>query len=176
MVLFCQFLFGAFITGLTAFGGGVAFIPMLEQFFTQTFPIIQPDQFFEIVGYASALPGPLGAKIVGAVGYESFGLSGLFFGNLAFDGPGLILALTLYKFLMKHKTQPKLQAVAKFIQPFIIVMVAKVGWNLLQTVNVQLPYIHGIILFTGSLYIIGYKKMPPAVAIVGALIYGLCFL
>lgn len=176
MILFFQFLFGAFVTGLTAFGGGVAFIPLLENFFTQTFQVIPPDQFFEIVGYASALPGPLGAKIVGTVGYEVFGVPGLIFGNLAFDGPGLLLALGLYQFLMKHKEQPKLQAVAKFIQPFILVMVAKVGYGLLGTSLTQMMSLHFIIIFAGSLYLLMGRKWPPVSAIGFALLYGLVFL
>ncbi|MGL4623895.1 MAG: chromate transporter [Culicoidibacterales bacterium] len=176
MMLFIQFLFGALMTGLTAFGGGVAFVPMLEAFFTQIFAIIPADQFFEIVGYASALPGPLGAKIVGAVGYETFGLPGLIFGELFFDGPGIILALLLYRLLMKNRQQPKLQAVTQFIQPFIIVMVAKVAVSLTTTTIATMEIWHFFIIFGGSLFLIMKKKYPPIVAIIFAICYGLVFL
>lgn len=176
MALFIQFLFGALMTGLTAFGGGVAFVPMLEVFFTQSFPIISSSQFFEIVGYASALPGPLGAKIVGAVGYEVFGFPGLIFGELCFDGPGIILALLLYKVLMKNREQPKLQAVTKFIQPFILIMVAKVALSLTATTLAAMVSWHFLIIFGGSLFLIMKKKYPPLVAIGFAIVYGVIFL
>lgn len=176
MLLFIQFLFGALVTGLTAFGGGVAFVPMLEAFFTQNFAIISSGQFFEIVGYASALPGPLGAKIVGAVGYEVFGLPGLIFGELFFDGPGIILALLLYKILMKNREQPKLQAVTKFIQPFILVMVLKVAVSLTGTTLATMAVWHFLVIFGGSLFLIMKKKYPPIVAIGFAIVYGVIFL
>ncbi|MGL4972329.1 MAG: chromate transporter [Culicoidibacterales bacterium] len=176
MMIFLQFLFGSFITGLTAFGGGVAFVPMLESFYTQMFAIISPDQFFEIVGYASALPGPLGAKIVGTVGYEAFGLPGLILGELFFDGPGIILCLVLYRILMKNREQPKLQAIAKLIQPFILVMVAKVFVSLVGTSFADLSLLHFSIIFGGSLFLIMKQKYPPVIAIGFAVTYGMVFL
>ncbi|MGL4952988.1 MAG: chromate transporter, partial [Culicoidibacterales bacterium] len=176
MMLFLQFLFGSFVTGLTAFGGGVAFVPMLEAFYTQTFAIIPADQFFEIVGYASALPGPLGAKIVGTVGYQAFGVPGLIFGELFFDGPGIILCLILYRILMKNREHQKLQAVAKFIQPFILVMVAKVAFSLFGTSLADVAIFHFSIIFGGSLFLIMKRKYPPVVAIGFAVAYGIVFL
>jgi len=81
--------------GLTAFGGPAAHIAMMEQEFVRRRAWLTREQFLDLVGAASLIPGPSSTEVAIYVGYRRAGVPGLLLAGFGFIAPaaGMVTAI-----------------------------------------------------------------------------------
>jgi chromate transporter len=81
--------------GLTAFGGPAAHIAMMEQEFVRRRSWLTREQFLDLVGAASLIPGPSSTQVAIYVGYRRGGLRGLALAGLGFILPAALMVTAI---------------------------------------------------------------------------------
>lgn len=114
------FLLRTLQSSLTTFGGGVAFIPVLASVYVPEF--IDSQNFYTIIAYAQATPGPIAPFITAYVGYLNFGAIGVVLGVGVLIIPTVTLVISLYPAYTKHSEHPILQIINKYMQVFLLLM------------------------------------------------------
>ncbi|MBR5543071.1 MAG: chromate transporter [Oscillospiraceae bacterium] len=83
-----------FLTGLFAIGGGLAAIPIMEQFFVNK-GVILPGLFYNMIAVSESTPGPIGVNMATYIGFENFGVLGGIVATLALTLPSFIIILMI---------------------------------------------------------------------------------
>ena len=81
--------------GTTAFGGPAAHIAMMEDEFVRRREWLSRQDFLDLVGGASLLPGPSSTEVAIYVGYKRAGIQGLLVAGLCFVLPAATLVTVL---------------------------------------------------------------------------------
>lgn len=161
---------GFFRASNFGFGGGPAFVPLMQVEVVNRFHWLTNAQFADAVAAANALPGPVGTKIPGYVGYQIAGWPGALVGVLASIGPTALAVILLGSILMKFANSPKLKAMLKGVRPVIVVLIAQTSLQMART-SFSNWVTWAIALVT--IVVLYYTKVHPALLIVSALVLGL---
>ena len=79
-----------FKVGIFGFGGGYAILPMIYQEI-QTFGIVTPEDFSNLVALSQVTPGPIAINAATYVGYKAAGLGGAAMATFAVSLPSFLL-------------------------------------------------------------------------------------
>ena len=176
--------------GFFGFGGGLAMLPMIYQG-VQTFGIMTPDQFSNLVAISQVTPGPMAVNAATYVGYLTAGIPGAIAATLGVSVPSFILVMLACYFIKKFKESQAIEgafygirpatvgllgAAVVFIGETTLISIPLSGIstfsNLLNTINV-LP----CVIFAVTIILVGKFKINPIIVIlvmgvVGAFLCG----
>lgn len=161
---------GFFRASNFGFGGGPATIPLMQVEVVNNFHWLSNAQFADAVAAANMLPGPVGTKIPAYVGYTIAGWPGAVVGILASIGPTVLAVIILGSLLMKFANSPKLKAMLKGVRPVIVVLIAQTS---LQMGLISFPNGIAIGIALGTIALLYYTKVHPALIIVASMVLGL---
>lgn len=119
--------------GCTAFGGPAAHIAMMRQQFVERDKWLTEDEFLDLIGAASVIPGPSSTEVAMFVGHRRVGVPGLILAGLCFILPAAIIVAALASPYQRYQRHLLSEYLFCSIQPVIIAIVAQALVNLGRT-------------------------------------------
>lgn len=144
--------------GIIGFGGPAAHIAMMQEEVVRKRNWLNDQQFLDIVGATSLIPGPNSTEMAIHIGYVRGGWKGLITAGLCFILPAVIIT-GIFAFLYKEYGQlPEVKPFIFGIQPAIIAIILGAIFPLAKKSfkNIELIII-GILVFVGAL--IGWNEI-----------------
>lgn len=117
--------------GVTAFGGPVAHLAMMDRELIQKRRWIARDEFIDMVGLVNLIPGPNSTQLVMYVGYRHGRIAGMLIAGMAFIIPAAAITLALAWLYVTYGSVPSGQAFLFGVQPVVIAVIASALWRLL---------------------------------------------
>ena len=111
--------------GLSAFGGPAAHVALMEREFVVRRQWIRREQFLDLLGVASLIPGPTSTELAMHIGRARAGWPGLVVAGLAFLLPAALLLGILAYFYVRTGNLPVTRGLLAAVQPVVVVMVAQ---------------------------------------------------
>ena len=176
-----------FLTGLFAIGGGLAAIPIMQQFIVER-GWIGSDMFYNMVAVSESTPGPIGVNMATYIGFESFGVLGGILLTLSLVLPSFLTILIIAKAFLGMQDKPVVKNALYGIRAAVCGLIACAAWSVLcVTILTPESFLASPSLFTlfdfkqlaifaviFALYTI-FKKHPILYVILGA-VCGIIFL
>jgi len=110
--------------GVLGFGGGQAFIPLIEAEVVTRYHWMTTEQFVDAIAVGNALPGPIATKLAGYVGYKIYGWPGAVAGLLGMVIPSAVAMIVLFALLTKYKNVPWVAGIIRGVRPVVVVLLA----------------------------------------------------
>jgi chromate transporter len=111
--------------GLTAFGGPAAHVAMMEEEFVRRRAWLTREQFLDLVGAASLIPGPSSTEVAIYVGHRRAGWRGLLVAGLCFVMPAALMVTAIAWAYVRFGRLPAAGGALHGIKAVIIVVVAQ---------------------------------------------------
>ncbi len=111
--------------GTTAFGGPAAHIAMMEDEFVRRREWLTRQEFLDLVGAASLLPGPSSTEVAIFVGYRRAGWKGLVVAGACFIVPAALLVTVLAEIYVRAGRLPAVGAAMQGVKASIIAVVVQ---------------------------------------------------
>ncbi len=121
-----------FKVGIIGFGGGYAILTLIFQDI-QTFGIMSPHEFANLVALSQVTPGPIAINAATYVGYNVAGIPGAIIATIAVSLPSFILCMLVLLFLDKFKTNSYVTALLAGIRPATVGLMASAFLFMAQT-------------------------------------------
>jgi len=119
--------------GLTAFGGPAAHIAMMENEFVSRRRWLTREDFLDLVGAASLIPGPSSSEVAIYIGQKMRGWLGLLIAGVCFILPAALIVSGIAWAYGRYGQLPKAVGVLYGIKPVIIAIVVQALWVLGQS-------------------------------------------
>ena len=119
--------------GTIAFGGPAAHIAMMEDEVVRRRGWLDRDEFLDLVGVSSLIPGPSSTEVAIYVGYSRAGLPGLLVAGACFILPAMLMAAALAWTYLRFGTLPAVRGALYGIKPVVIAIVLQALWRLGRT-------------------------------------------
>ena len=171
-MIYLELLWVFFYANFLGFGGGPAFIPLIEHEAVTTFAWFSETEFAEIVAMGNALPGPIAPQLAAYVGYAKAGIGGASVALFATIAPSLTMMFALMRLLTRHKDAPQIKKLTQYIRPTIAVLLVDIALRNFISAWVTDGWVHVLVLSAGSWLGLVKFKLHPALVVVGALGYG----
>ncbi|HBE78048.1 MAG TPA: chromate transporter [Firmicutes bacterium] len=123
IVSYLKLFYIFFRIGLFSFGGGYSMLPMIYQDI-QTFGLMSPHEFSNVVALSQMTPGPIAVNAATYVGFQSAGFWGAVYATIGVALPSFLIILIIAAFLNRFKSSPTIQAVLAGIRPATVGMIA----------------------------------------------------
>jgi chromate transporter len=107
-------------TGLFAYGGGPAIIPLVEKEVVNNNHWLTQEEFTDVLAMANSLPGPIATKMAISVGLRVGGPWGAVAALSAQLLPSTILIVILTTLYYRYRSVPSVQGVMKGVRPVVI--------------------------------------------------------
>jgi chromate transporter len=91
--------------GTITYGGGLAMIPLLQDFATNNGWLSVRD-FTDLIAISQSTPGPIAINLATFIGYKKYLLAGAILASVAVVLPGTILVIIVSKFLQHFNEHP----------------------------------------------------------------------
>lgn len=134
-----------FITGLLAFGGGMATLPFLYDM-SEKFGWFTGDDVLHMLAVSESTPGPIGVNMATYVGFtvlSSYGIGYAIFGGiiatLALVLPSIIVILIISSLLNKFRNSPLVDGVFTAIRPASLALIASAGIGVMISTLLIIP-------------------------------------
>jgi chromate transporter len=176
MLMYWEIFLAFFIPGIVGYGGGPAFIPLIQYEVVNRYGWMTVEEFGELLALGNTLPGPIATKMAGYVGYEVGGPLGAFVALFATIAPSLIAMVFLLGLLYKFKDSPRVKRMTSLIRPTIAILLAALAYQFFSTSWVSAGMLQTIFLVVVSFLLLEKWKVHPAYVIVGSLAYGAFFI
>jgi chromate transporter len=150
--------------GFTAFGGPAAHIAMMEDETVRRRRWLTREQFLDLFGAASVIPGPSSTELAIYLGFRRAGWIGLVAGGACFILPAALMTSAIAWAYLRYGTLPQATAVLYGIKPIVIALVVQALWNLGRAA-VRTPFLAALAI--GSL-IASLLGAPPLLMLVAA--------
>ncbi len=183
--LFYEFL----ITGVFAFGGGLATLPFLNEMGIST-GWFTTEELTNMLAVAESTPGPIGINMATYVGFKVAGVGGAAVATIALILPSLILVLILIKVLNKFSENPYVIGTLYGLRPASVGLVTVAAIYVMEVTffkeaiafsnfNISIINLKAILLFV-IVFILGVlikktKKIHPIIFIAVSAIIGIIF-
>ncbi len=109
--------------GFTAFGGPAVHIAMLRRETVERLQWFTEEQFLDLTGAASLVPGPTSTELAILIGKQRAGWKGLLVAGLCFILPAVVITGIIAWLYKLYGTSPNLQQYIYGIKPAIIVVI-----------------------------------------------------
>ena len=116
--------------GFTAFGGPAAHIAMMEREAVERRRWLTREEFLDLLGVTSLLPGPSSTEMAIIIGYRLAGWPGLVVGGLCFILPAAAVTLALAWVYVRYGSLPQSAGILYGVKPVIIAIVLQALWGL----------------------------------------------
>jgi len=172
MGVYWSLAFSFFKTGLFAYGGGPAIVPLVEREAVQNYHWLGQEEFTDVLAMANSLPGPIATKMAISVGLKVGGPLGAAVALVSHLLPSTILVVILTLLYYRYRELPSIQGLTKGVRPVIVailfVVVAQLapssvrGWDTLA-------------IALASFVVVFYFNVHPIFAILAGALIGLFF-
>jgi len=116
--------------GTTAFGGPAAHIAMMEEHVVRRRGWLTREQFLELLGTTSLIPGPNSTEMAIYIGHRRAGWRGLVVGGVCFILPAALITLAFAWAYVRYGSLPQAEALLYGVKPVIIAVIVQALWNL----------------------------------------------
>ncbi|MFL1781098.1 Chromate transporter [Candidatus Hepatincolaceae symbiont of Richtersius coronifer] len=174
---FLIFLWATFLVGIFSFGGGKAFIPIYQNLYVDTFKVVDSLKLSEVIGFAIALPGPTSPMITAVIGFQKFGIFGMFLGLLILTVPTVTLLFILWKIISRYQDTATFKRVSKYMSPAIIgLLVGVVAQGLSNYTVDNWSLVYNTVIFGSCTYLVLKFKIHPIFLVLGTGFLGILLL
>lgn len=147
-----------FRLGATAFGGPAAHIAMMYDEVVQRRKWIDDQEFLDLIGATSLIPGPSSTEMTMHIGYVRAGWRGLIVAGSCFIFPAAVIVLTLAWLYVEFGNLPTAEWLLYGVKPVVIAVVFQALWTLGQkAVKGWLTASAGILMMVG--YFLGFNEI-----------------
>ncbi len=116
--------------GTTAFGGPAAHIAMMEEHVVRRRHWLTREQFLDLLGAASLIPGPSSTEMAIYIGHRRAGWRGLVLGGVCFILPAALITFGLAWAYVRYGSLPRAAGFLYGVKPVIIAVVVQALWVL----------------------------------------------
>ncbi len=155
---------------MLGFGGGPSSIPLVRQEVVKKYEWMTDDEFGDTLALANTLPGPIGTKMAGYVGYRVAGIWGCINALFASVIPTVVLMIVFLGLLQTYKDIPWVQHMSASVVPVVAVMLAVLTWDFIKKSGETLGWMRAILLLTLSGILIEALHIHPAFVILGCIL------
>lgn len=121
-----------FKVGILGFGGGYAILALIYQD-VQTFGMMTPEEFGNLVGLSQVTPGPIAINAATYVGFKAAGLGGALLATFAVSLPSFVLCMAVLAALDKFNNNRHVVALLAGIRPATVGLMASAFIFMAQT-------------------------------------------
>jgi len=171
-MLYFKIFLAFFIPGIVGYGGGPAFIPLIQNEVVNRYGWFTIEKFAELLAIGNTLPGPIATKMAGYIGYEIGGIFGSIVAVFATVAPSLLAMVFLLGLLYKFKESPRVKKMTSLIRPVIAVLLALLAYQFFSRSFHSLGNFQTVFLMIVSFIFLEKLKIHPAFVIICSLIYG----
>ncbi|KAB8138217.1 chromate transporter [Gracilibacillus oryzae] len=165
-----QIFWAFFKVGIFGYGGGPSSIPLVHKEVVDHYKWLDDDEFSDILAIGNTLPGPIATKMAGYIGYRMAGWLGAINAVLATIVPSIIAMIALLISLNSFSDLPWINGMTNAIVPVVGVMLAILTWDFLVKSKKDLGWIPCLLLTAGSLILLQFLNIHPAIIILVLLI------
>jgi chromate transporter len=158
--------------GVLGFGGGPAFIPLIQEEVVDVNGWLTTEEFVDTLAIGNTLPGPIATKMAAYTGWKIAGVPGASLAVLGTVGPSMILMILLITFANNLQDNPRMQGVLKAIRPAVVALLAWTVWDIAPKAIKETS--QGVLAVATFAVIIMFN-VHPGLAIVGAAVIGFLF-
>ena len=119
-----------FVLGVTAFGGPVAHLAIMQREAVEKRGWMSKEEFVDVIGLLNLIPGPNSTQMTMYFGYRHGGVPGMLVSGLSFILPAAAITLVLAWLYISYGVLPQGQAVLWGVQPVVIGVIAGAMWRL----------------------------------------------
>jgi chromate transporter len=116
--------------GATAFGGPAAHIAMMEQEVVRRRAWLSEEEFLDLLGATSLIPGPSSTEMAVYLGRRRAGFPGVFVAGACFILPAAIIVTIIAWAYVRFGSLPQVSALLYGIKPVVIAIILQALWNL----------------------------------------------
>jgi chromate transporter len=109
--------------GFTAFGGPAAHIAMMENEFVRRRNWLTREEFLDLLGASSLIPGPSSSEMAIFIGQKRAGWRGLLIAGLCFILPAALIVEAIAWFYVRYQSLPAVGKILYGVKPVIIAIV-----------------------------------------------------
>ena len=144
--------------GFTAFGGPAAHIAMLHDEVVTRRGWLSEQEFLDMLGATSLIPGPNSTEMVIHVGARRAGWRGLLLAGIGFILPAALIVTLLAWAYVNYGGTPSGEALLYGVKPVVIAIVLQALWKLGQTA-VKGPWLALLGAAVALLYFVGVNEL-----------------
>ncbi len=111
--------------GVFGFGGGPAFIPLIERE-VLAHRWLSREAFLDAFAFGNALPGPITTKLAGYVGYRVAGWPGAAVALIGLTVPTILAMVALAALYARHQEAPLVERFLAGLRPVVIALLVLV--------------------------------------------------
>lgn len=119
--------------GATALGGPAAHIALMESELVEHKQWLSHQEFVDLLGAASLIPGPNSTEMAIHIGYKKAGLSGLAVAGVCFILPAFLMVFVLSCLYVRYGKLPLTNSLLYGLKPVIIAVVLQTLWLLIKS-------------------------------------------
>jgi chromate transporter len=116
--------------GLTAFGGPAAHVALMEEEVVRRRHWLTRQEFLDLFGLASVLPGPTSTELAIYIGYRRGGWRGLVAAGVCFIAPAMLLVMALAWAYQRWGALPRAAGLLYGVKPVLIAVIGQALWSL----------------------------------------------
>ncbi|UCF04739.1 MAG: chromate transporter [bacterium] len=158
--------------GVLGFGGGPAFIPLIEKEVVHHHGWLTMEEFIDVLAMANTLPGPISTKLALCVGLKMGGATGAVVSLVGLLLPSSIAVIVIALFYYRYRHLPTVQGIVRGVRPVVVallmVVVAHVAPRSVLTWD---TFLIALVTFV----VVFYFRIHPAITILCAAAIGLLF-
>lgn len=170
MVIYWQLFLSVLKIGIFGYGGGPSMIPLLEKEVVDVHHWLSQAEFVDALAMGNSLPGPIIVKMCGYIGLKVAGWPGAAIGAIGVFLPSMIAMIILAKLFFAYKDLPQVQATFKAVRPAIVALVFIVVVDIFPS---SVKSWHTGLIAVVTFVVIYFLNLHPALAILGAAIFGI---
>ncbi|MBQ5777211.1 MAG: chromate transporter, partial [Oscillospiraceae bacterium] len=119
-----------FLTGLFAIGGGLAAIPIMQQFIVDR-GWISRELFYNMVAVSESTPGPIGVNMATYIGFENYGVFGGIITTLCLTLPSFLTVFFIARSFTSMQEKEIVRDGLYGIRASVAGLIASAAWSVL---------------------------------------------
>ncbi len=128
-MMYLKLFFTFFKVGLFTIGGGLAAIPLLQEY-AISYGWVDNQMFADMIAISQSTPGPIGINMATYVGYEQFGVIGSIIATVGMVSPSIIIITIIAKFLTRFSKHPMVISVLGGIRPAVVGIILAAAYSI----------------------------------------------
>lgn len=160
--------------GLITYGGGLAMIPLLQDFAVSNNWLSIKD-FTDLIAISQSTPGPIAINLATFIGYKQFSIIGAIAASIAVVLPGYGIAMLVSSFLKRFNENETVKLTLEGLKVSVIGLLGLAVFQVgrvafFDSASGKIPFenfdVKALILFIGVTIAINYKKFHPVVYLI----------
>ncbi len=119
--------------GATTFGGPAAHIAMMQREVVQRRAWLSHEEFLDLIGATSLIPGPSSTEMAAYIGRMRAGLAGIIVAGSSFILPAVLIVGAIAWAYVRFNALPQVTYILYGVKPVVIAVILQALWNLLHT-------------------------------------------